>query len=79
MTEESPLRAGPDLGCVETLDFRPADGSTRLEKVVTFWCRGKKGLLRLDRLHQRYDPEDLHRTFHVVGQDVQAHLGSYVG
>jgi hypothetical protein len=25
---------------------------------------GKKGLLRPDHLHQRYDPEDLHRITH---------------
>ena len=65
--------------CVNAGFWSATDSSTRPGKVVVFWCRGKKGLLRPDRLDQRYHPEDLHRTFHVVGQNVQAHLGSYVG
>ena len=29
-----------------------------------------------DRRHERSDPEDLDHSLHVVGQDVEAHLGS---
>ncbi len=41
-------------------------------------CVVKKAL-RLDGLHQRHDPEDLHRSFQVIGQHVQAHLGAHIG
>ena len=30
-------------------------------------------------LHQRHDPEDLHRAFQVVGQDMQTHFGADLG
>ena len=63
---------------METPDFRALQtGRPNDRNVLGSWQ--KKGLLRPDCLHQRYDPEDLHRTLHVVGQNVQAHLGSYVG
>ena len=41
------------------------------------WEVRKKGHASPDCRHKWGDSEDLHRTFHVVGKNVQAHLGTH--
>ncbi len=43
------------------------------------WLRQRKGHSSPHCRHEWCDSEDLHRAFHVVGQYVQAHLGTYAG
>src|ERR1700704_3534477 len=38
---------------------------------------GTDGFLSLDCRHERSSSEDLHRSFHVVGKYMQAHLGTH--
>ena len=64
-------------GCVKTLGSILGSGW-----VAAFEIRDGGGLTGktrrsgLDRFHQRPDSDDLHRPFQVVGQNVQAHLGT---
>ena len=42
-----------------------------------FRCIGPEGFLSSDCRHERNDSEYLHRSFHVVGKYMQAHLGTH--
>jgi len=50
------------------------------DDVSAIRARGRRldrgGALGPDCSHQRADSDELHRTFQVVGQNVQAHLGT---
>src|ERR1700690_952314 len=67
-------------GCVKTLKKRRRDECIGLDILescgLPMWMREKKGHSSPHCRHERGDSEDLHRTFHVVGKNVQAHLGT---
>jgi hypothetical protein len=54
-----------------------ANPAHRFGKITALgFCERKRELSSSHCYHERRDSEDLHRAFHVVGKNVQAHLGT---